>query len=394
MRAQGDDIVLVLAAQGGDRAALAALLARHWPLLAALCHRVTADAALAEEAAQEAALQALLSLNQLRRPAAFGPWLGGIGLNCCRRLLRARGADPWSWEALAGGYRAPEPIDTRPGPEELAAAADLRARVRRAVAGLPTGQRAAVLLFYLRGLTHAETAALLGIEVGAVKGRLHKARRHLRRALWTLWEEDTMAETTETTTADLIDVRVADVRRTTDEAQHPHYLVLLEEVGGERRLPIWIGRFEGEALALAIEGVETPRPMAFAFAASLLRAAGGRLREARISRLVGDVFYAVAVVDGPAGPVSIDARPSDALNLALLAGAPIRAAASLLAGGDVLFRAGEVATPASAATAPEGAEPITRPFEGHGAFLGEGSRGAAEIAAEIVARWPGAGRQP
>ncbi len=107
-------------------------------------------------------------------------------------------------------------------------------------------------------------------------------------------------------------------------------VVFLREVSGERHLPIWIGPFEGEALALALEKIETPRPITFTFAARLLQAAGGRLREVRISRLVGDVFYAVAVVDGPAGSTSVDARPSDALNLAVRMGAPIRTAPAVI----------------------------------------------------------------
>jgi bifunctional DNase/RNase len=63
--------------------------------------------------------------------------------------------------------------------------------------------------------------------------------------------------------------------------------------------------------------------MAYQFMSALLEATGGRLAEARVTRLGDGTFYAVAVVDGPGGRHEIDARPSDALNLALVAGAPI-----------------------------------------------------------------------
>jgi len=76
-----------------------------------------------------------------------------------------------------------------PDPAELAEERELTVRVRQAVDTLPTGQRAAVVLFYLAGLNQAETAVALGIPPGAVKARLHKARANLRRALSTLWEE-------------------------------------------------------------------------------------------------------------------------------------------------------------------------------------------------------------
>jgi RNA polymerase sigma factor (sigma-70 family) len=369
MSTDDSDITLVLAARGGDKAAFAAVLGRHWPMLLALCRRSLGDPLLAEDAAQEAAVQALLSLDGLRRAERFDAWLGGIGLNICRRWRRYQAREVWSWEALQGGWRAPEPRDWRPEPAELVEEADLAARVRRAVAALPPGQRAAVLLFYLSGLTHAETAAHLGIEVGAVKTRLHKARRALRRQLWTVWMEETM---TADVTSQPIAVRVTDVRRTPARDDGPrHHVVLLEEIDGARRLPIWVGAAEGEPLALSLEKIQTPRPMAYAFAAALLDAAGGRLREVRISRLVHDVFYAVAVVDGPAGPREIDARPSDALNLALVTGAPITVEAAVF----------EAERATKQVDVPDEAKEMARSIQG------EGSEGAAEIVAGVMARW-------
>ncbi|HEX5505413.1 MAG TPA: bifunctional nuclease domain-containing protein, partial [Thermomicrobiales bacterium] len=218
------------------------------------------------------------------------------------------------------------------------------------------------------GLTYAETAALLGVEVGAVKTRLHKARRTLRKRLWTTWREEDMTAATD---AQLVDMRVADVRRAPAAGDKPErYLVLLEEVGGARRLPLWIGSFEGEALALALEGVQAPRPLAYTLAVQLLQAAGGRLREVHISRVQDGVIYAVAVVAGSGGGGDIDARPSDALNLAMVVGAPIRAEPGVLD-----------AEAAMQASAPE----RTRGMQS--AFYGAGSVGAADIAAEIAARF-------
>jgi RNA polymerase sigma factor (sigma-70 family) len=368
------DGALVRAAQAGDKGAFATLLARHWPLLLALCRRAVDDSLLAEDAAQEAALQALLSLDRLRQPERFGSWLGGIGLNVCRRWLRRRARDDWSWEALCGGQRAPEPPDRHPGPEEQAEAAELRELMRRAVAELPPGQRAAVLLFHLSGLTHAETAALLGVEVGAVKTRLHKARATLRRRLRSVWQEE-VVEMATAGDSQAIEVRVADVRRPPAEAGKPrHHVVVLEEIAGTRRLPIWIGPFEGEALAFALEQVQPPRPLAYTLTANLLRAAGGRLREVRVSRLVEDIFYAVAVVEGPGGTESVDARPSDALNLALIAGAPIRVEPAVL----------ETEETAQAAD-PERSQKMQT------VLFGEGWEGAAEIAASLKAKQPGQG---
>jgi DNA-directed RNA polymerase specialized sigma24 family protein len=93
---------LVSAAQQGDKGALATLVVRHRPMLVAVCRGALGDVDLAEDAAQEAVLLALMSLDRLRQADRFGPWLAGIGLNVCRRWLRERSRVSWSWEAVAG----------------------------------------------------------------------------------------------------------------------------------------------------------------------------------------------------------------------------------------------------------------------------------------------------
>lgn len=202
MLADDDDGALVGAARDGDRGALALLLIRHRPVLLALCRQRLGDAALAEDAVQEASLQALLHLDRLRQAERFGSWLAGIGLNLCRVWQRERGHDGWSWDALNGDLTQREHAGMEEtthvfhlagadgDPETRAVVADLSASVREAVYALPRGQRTAVQLFYLAGLSYKETAALLGIEEGTVRTRLHKAREALRGRLRLLGEEE------------------------------------------------------------------------------------------------------------------------------------------------------------------------------------------------------------
>lgn len=315
---------LVRAARAGDRRAFAALIDRHWPLLAGCCRRMLGAGAgdLAEEAAQESVLQAMLGLDRLREPDRFGPWLAGIGLNVCRQLLRQRAASSWSPEAAVDLASAGRGSD----PQELAEAAELAARVRRAVQALPAGQRQAVALCYLAGLTQREVAAALGIDVGAVKGRLHKARLALRRRLVRYEEVDVAHVNAD----DAVEVRVADVLRYRVEGDEPRHVVVLQEVGGERRMRVWVGPFEATWLAVHLENVQLPRPGTYAFAAGLLEAAAGTLDEVRINRLTDEVFYAEARVTAAGRSHVVDARPSDALNLALLMGRPVRVERAVL----------------------------------------------------------------
>ena len=103
-----DDAELVRRAREGDKEAFAALLARHRGMLVALCRRALGDDGLAEDAAQEAALEAMLGLDRLRRPERFGAWLAGIGLNVCRRWRREQAREGWSLAALTGGRSVPD----------------------------------------------------------------------------------------------------------------------------------------------------------------------------------------------------------------------------------------------------------------------------------------------
>jgi uncharacterized protein len=125
--------------------------------------------------------------------------------------------------------------------------------------------------------------------------------------------------------AEWTEVVVSEIRRTSDKdlLQRKHVMVLAER-GGDRRLPIWIGPAEATALALVLESVETPRPFSYKLAAGLVEAAGSQITEVKITRLLNSVFYACVVVQGPGGPREVDARPSDAVNLAVASGAPIR----------------------------------------------------------------------
>src|SRR5215475_11747745 len=93
-------------------------------------------------------------------------------------------------------------------------------------------------------------------------------------------------------------------------------IVILKDVNGNTVLPIWVGVYEANAIALEIEKVSTPRPMTHDLIRNLLIGLDTSLRKVVVSELKDDTFYAVIWLDRNGELISVDSRPSDALALA------------------------------------------------------------------------------
>ena len=100
-------------------------------------------------------------------------------------------------------------------------------------------------------------------------------------------------------------------------------IIVLREVEGQRVLPIWVGVFEANAIALQVENVQTPRPMTHDLLKTVIDQLGGRLERIVVCELKENTFYATLHVLSLKGLLEVDARPSDAIALALRSGARI-----------------------------------------------------------------------
>jgi uncharacterized protein len=100
-------------------------------------------------------------------------------------------------------------------------------------------------------------------------------------------------------------------------------IVVLKDINGSTILPIWVGIYEANAIALEIEKVSTPRPMTHDLIKILLLGLGTGIRKVVVSELKEDTFYAVIWLDKDGELISVDSRPSDALALALRLDCPI-----------------------------------------------------------------------
>jgi uncharacterized protein len=147
--------------------------------------------------------------------------------------------------------------------------------------------------------------------------RLRRARKKVRRMIETVVES----------------IRVSLVTQ--------HRVVILKEVSGDRHLPIWIGPFEAEAIAMELQGVTAARPLPYDLIKTMISDMGGEVREILVTDLAQDVYYARIVIDQNGRRLEIDSRPSDAIALA------VRAKVSIFVDESVMDRAGVTLEPES-----------------------------------------------
>jgi RNA polymerase sigma factor (sigma-70 family) len=316
------DAELVAASRDGDRAAFGALIDRHRPRAAAIARGMLSSREDADDVLQEALLQAYLGLDRLREPGAFGAWLSGITANLARMRLRASREPAVSLDA--GGRVVPDSFE----PAVIEELDSLR-KLRAVLEPLPPAEREAVLMYYVDGLTAQEIAAVLGERAGTVRVRLHRARERLRRRLSpTRKELEPMVEVTidDVVVRVLTDAPEGETRLANERVR----VVVLKEKKGDRVLPIWVGPPEGDALALQLGGESMPRPMTADLMARLVEATGAGIERVAVNSLRENTFYATITVRTGDGTMEIDARPSDAFNLAVRAGATIFVEAEIL----------------------------------------------------------------
>lgn len=108
------------------------------------------------------------------------------------------------------------------------------------------------------------------------------------------------------------------------------YAILLKEINGNRRLPIIIGAFEAQAIALEIEGIKPPRPLTHDLLKQVLDNLGAAVMEIVIDELRENTFYAKIVLEVSALTNEVDARPSDAIALAVRTQSPIYVAEKVM----------------------------------------------------------------
>lgn len=118
----------------------------------------------------------------------------------------------------------------------------------------------------------------------------------------------------------MIEVKVDSIRAS---LMSEHRVVILKDLNAERYLPIWIGPYEAEAIALRLQNREVARPLTHDLLNNVIAELGGEISHILVTALRNDTFYSLITVSLNGGRLEIDSRPSDAIALAVRANVPI-----------------------------------------------------------------------
>jgi RNA polymerase sigma-70 factor (ECF subfamily) len=187
-----DDRRLVERVQAGDIAAFEALVRRYERWVFTLAFRMLGDRQEAEDIAQEVFLKVYRGLRGFRGAARFSTWLYAIASHHCLTYLASSAArlrrETWDPDPVGDrGGDAPSVLDRLPdggpGPDVIAESRDLRQTIQDELARLSEGHRLVLVLRDVQGMSYDEIAETLGIELGTVRSRLHRARTDLKAKL-------------------------------------------------------------------------------------------------------------------------------------------------------------------------------------------------------------------
>lgn len=176
------DEILVDRARDGDLDAFNQLVEAYQDLCHSLVARLVPDPDQAGDAVQEAFFSAYRNLRSYRGPS-FRGWLTRIAVNAAMDLQRARRRRPVAPYPELEDETWQPPAREEDDPESRATAAERSRELARALAGIASDQRTAIVLFDVEGYDYAEIAAMTGVSLGTVKSRIHRGRLALRALL-------------------------------------------------------------------------------------------------------------------------------------------------------------------------------------------------------------------
>ncbi|PMB49328.1 hypothetical protein CEN39_21405 [Fischerella thermalis CCMEE 5201] len=165
---------LVIQSQAGDLNAYSKIVRNFQDMAVGYSYSILGSFQLAEDAAQEAFIEAYLNLSKLRSPTVFPGWLKKIIFKHCDRFTRGKGF------AIVALEDTDELASIHPEPTQIALENEVKDIVHCSIQTLPEGDRIVVTLFYISGYSQKEISNFLGLPISTIKNRLHSARNRLK----------------------------------------------------------------------------------------------------------------------------------------------------------------------------------------------------------------------
>jgi RNA polymerase sigma factor (sigma-70 family) len=309
-------------AEAGDLVAFGRLISQYQDAVYGVGVAILGNFHDAQDVAQEVFVQAWRELKSLRDPEKFPGWLCRIARNRCLDLLRKRPEKTLSHDAAAPAASS----STEPPP--LLEASERHDAVLQAIGRLSEPLRVPTTLFYINGYSEKDVSRMMERPLGTIKRRLHDARQQLRKGLMNMVESELKDSRPGPQLADHVLRRIRQVRVRVSRGQM-QFLMLTDSRG--RSFPIIIGWYEARALQPWLAGAASAEALDIHTACvRALSKFSCRVARVTVSELKACTFYALLKVKSREGVVDIDCRPSDALNFAVRAKAPIFAESSIV----------------------------------------------------------------
>mgnify|MGYP001791735445 CR=1 FL=1 len=299
----------------GDKKAFNALADHYYTDCFTKAKLILGNESLAQDVAQISLLQAYRSLEKLQNTARFKVWLLGIVRNISRNYLKQKRQAFFSLDDFSALSQASFDEKSK----------HLSELVTAAIQSLEAHYRDVITAFYYDGLGLSEIALRQQISPETAKVRLYRGRQMLKGKLSA--HQDLYYYYREPLKKSIMKkLTIADVYL----KENGSAALLLQSEGGEYFLPIIVGFFEAQAVFLGLQGIKTGRPMSHDLAVSMLDATGTTLDKICINKLFEGVFYAYLAIKHSGKTVQVDARPSDAVALAVRLNTPIYVAEEVL----------------------------------------------------------------
>ena len=261
------DLELIERVKKGESRAVDELLAKHEQRIYRFGLRMCGDEEDARDVLQETLLAAYRGLPEFRGDAQLSTWLYQIARSFCIKQRRRREGEPASHEPVESA-EVKELATDQPGGESETHAREVGALIQAAIGTLPAEHREALVLRDVEGLSAEEAAAVVGIEVGALKSRLHRARLALKQQLSAVLDESRDAVACPELAAELSAYAASEIDQAACERIEAH-------LAGCRRCKAACDSLKRTvSLCRAIPGGEVPASVKAAVRSALRRAGG------------------------------------------------------------------------------------------------------------------------